>query len=90
MIKNGFKKVEKEKKENYLILIDSLISKIENIINNSKNNFEKTQNEYQNIFISEEKINIINDMFKSYIEDLENEKLNIEKFKSEILEFTTI
>ena len=90
MRKNGFKKVEKEKKENYLILIDSLISKIENIIYNSKNNFEKTKNEFQNIFISEEKINIINDMFKSYIEDLESEKLNIEKFKSEILEFATI
>lgn len=90
MRKNGFKKVEKEKKENYLILIDSLISKIENIINNSKNNFEKTKNESQNIFISEEKINIINDIFKSYIEDLESEKLNIEKFKSEILEFATI
>ena len=29
-------------------------------------------------------------MFQSYIEDLESEKLNIEKFKSEILEFTTI
>ena len=29
-------------------------------------------------------------MFKSYIEDLESEKLNIEKFKSEILEFATI
>ena len=79
MRKNGFKKVEKEKKENYLILIDSLISKIENIINNSKNNFEKTKKESQNIFISEEKINIINDMFQSYIEDLESEKLNIEK-----------
>lgn len=90
MSKNGFKKVEKEKKENYLILIDSLISKIENIINNSKNNFEKTKKESQNIFISEEKINIINDMFQSYIEDLESEKLNIEKFKSEILEFATI
>lgn len=90
MRKNGFKKVEKEKKENYLILIDSLISKIENIINNSKNNFEKTKNESQNIFISEEKINIINDVFQSYIEDLESEKLNIEKFKSEILEFATI
>ena len=90
MRKNGFKKVEKEKKENYLILIDSLISKIENIINNSKNNFEKTKKESQNIFISEEKINIINDMFKSYIEDLESEKLNIEKFKSETLEFATI
>ncbi|MBS4762653.1 MAG: AAA family ATPase [Brachyspira sp.] len=90
MRKNGFKKVEKEKKENYLILIDSLISKIENIINNSKNNFEKTKKESQNIFISEEKINIINDMFQSYIEDLESEKLNIEKFKSETLEFATI
>ena len=89
-MKSIFKKVEKEKKENYLILIDSLICKIENIINNSKNNFEKTKNEYQNIFISEEKINIINDMFQSYIEDLESEKLNIEKFKSEILEFATI
>ena len=90
MRKNGFKKVEKEKKENYLTLIDSLIYKIENIINNSKNNFEKTKKESQNIFISEEKINIINDMFQSYIEDLESEKLNIEKFKSEILEFATI
>ncbi len=29
-------------------------------------------------------------MFQSYIEDLESEKLNIEKFKSEILEFATI
>ena len=29
-------------------------------------------------------------MFQSYIEDLEGEKLNIEKFKSEILEFATI
>ena len=90
MRKNGFKKVEKEKKENYLILIESLISKIENIINNSKNNFEKTKKESQNIFISEEKINIINDMFQPYIEDLESEKLNIEKFKSETLEFATI
>ena len=73
-----------------MILIDSLISKIENIILDSKNNFEKTKCKSQNIFISEEKINIINDMFQSYIEDLESEKLNIEKFKSEILEFDTI
>ena len=29
-------------------------------------------------------------MFQSYIEDLESEKLNIEKFKIEILEFATI
>ena len=29
-------------------------------------------------------------MFQSYIEDLESEKLNIEKFKSETLEFATI
>ena len=79
-----------QKKQNYLILIDSLIPKIENIINNSKNNFEKTKKASQNIFISEEKINIINDMFQSYIEDLESEKLNIEKFKIEIIEFDTI
>ena len=90
MGRNGLKKVEKEKKDNYLILADSLISSIENIIFNLKNNFEKTKNESQNIFISEEKINIINDMFQSYIEDLESEKLNAEKLKSELLEFETI
>ena len=84
------KKYEIQKKDNYLILADSLISSIENIIFNLKNNFEKTKNESQNIFISEEKINIINDMFQSYIEDLESEKLNAEKLKSELLEFETI
>ena len=90
MRRDGLKKVEKEKKDNYLILTDSLISSIENIILNLKNNFEKTKNESQSIFISEEKINIINDMFQSYIEDLESEKLNAEKLKSELLEFETI
>mgnify|MGYP002519136155 FL=1 len=90
MRKNGLKKVNKEKKDNYLILIDSIISKIENIILDSKNNFEKTKNESQNIFISEEKINIINDIFENHIEDLESEKLNAEKLKSEIMNHATI
>ena len=90
MRKNGLKKVEKEKKDNYLILIDSLISKMENIILDSKNDFEKTKNESQNIFICEEKINIINDIFENHIEDLESEKLNAEKLKSEIINYATI
>ena len=90
MRKNGLKKVEKEKKDNYLILINSIISKIENIILDSKNNFEKIKNESQNIFIFEEKINIINDIFKNHIEDLESEKLNAEKLKSEITNHATI
>ena len=90
MRKNGLKKVEKEKKDNYLILIDSLISKMKNIILDSKNDFEKTKNESQNIFICEEKINIINDIFENHIEDLESEKLNAEKLKSEIINYATI
>ena len=90
MRKNGLKKIEKEKKDNYLILIDSLISKMENIILDSKNDFEKTKNESQNIFICEEKINIINDIFENHIEDLESEKLNAEKLKSEIINYATI
>lgn len=87
MRKNGLKKAGKEKKENFLIVIDSLINNMENIILDLKNNFEKTKSVSENIFISEEKINIINDLFKSNIEDLESEKLNAEKLKSEIMEY---
>ena len=73
-----------------MILINSIISKIENIILDSKNNFEKTKDESQNIFISKEKINIINGIFENHIEDLESEKLNAEKLKSEIMNHATI
>lgn len=90
MRKNGLKKVEKEKKDKYFILIDSLISDIENIIADLKNNFEKTNNMSQNIFISEEKANIINDMFDSHIEDLESEKLNAQKLKSELEKYASV
>lgn len=87
MRKNGLKKVEKDKKEKYLRLVDSLISSMENIIKDSKNDFEKTNIMSKNIFISEEKTNIINDMFRSHIEDLESEKLNAEKLKIELEEY---
>ena len=63
---------------------------MENIILDSKNDFEKTKNESQNIFICEEKINIINDIFENHIEDLESEKLNVEKLKSEIINYAKI
>ena len=87
MRKNGFKKVEKEKKENYLILIDSLISKIENIINNSKNNFETFNKSFveNKIIIEESKEKNNNFMFilkEANINKITKAIENIEKIEN--------
>lgn len=84
MNKVSAKKVEKEKKEEYLKLINSLISSIDNIITDLKNDFEKNKEISKSIFISEDKFNIFIDMFNSYINNLESEKLDAERLKNEI------
>ena len=84
------KKLEKEKKDAYLKLIKSLISSIENIIVNFKNDFNKNKYTNKSIFISDENFNFFTEMFNSYIENLESEKLDAERLKSEIEEHETI
>ena len=84
------KKLEKEKKDAYLKLIKSLISSIENIIANFKNDFNKNKYTNKSIFISDENFNFFTEMFNSYIENLESEKLDAERLKSEIEEHETI
>ncbi|WPC38019.1 AAA family ATPase [Brachyspira hyodysenteriae] len=84
------KKLEKEKKYAYLKLIKSLISAIENIIVNFKNDFNKNKYSNKSIFISDDSFNFFTDMFNSYIENLESEKLDAERLKSEIEQHETI
>ncbi|MEI0799551.1 pyrrolo-quinoline quinone, partial [Brachyspira intermedia] len=68
----------------------ALISSIENIIVNFKNDFNKNKYTNKSIFISDENFNFFTDMFNSYIENLESEKLDAERLKSEIEEHETI
>ncbi|EKV56251.1 Pyrrolo-quinoline quinone [Brachyspira hampsonii 30446] len=84
------KKLEKEKKDSYLKLINSLISSIENIIVNFKNDFNKNKYSNKSVFISDEKFNFFTEMFNSYIENLESEKLDAQRLKSEIEQHETI
>ncbi|ACN82874.1 AAA family ATPase [Brachyspira hyodysenteriae] len=84
------KKLEKEKKDAYLKLIKSLISTIENIIVNFKNDFNKNKYSNKSIFISDDSFNFFTEMFNSYIENLESEKLDAERLKSEIEQHETI
>lgn len=84
------KKLEKEKKYAYLKLIKSLISAIENIIVNFKNDFNKNKYSNKSIFISDDSFNFFTEMFNSYIENLESEKLDAERLKSEIEQHETI
>lgn len=80
------KKIEKEKKEKYINILNDLLLKIDNIISNIKNNFEISRN----IFMSDEEFNFFREIFDDYIENLESEKLNAEKLKNEIENHETI
>lgn len=84
MKKISAKKIEREKKESYLKLINSLISSIDNIIIDIKNDFYKNKAVNKSIFISDEEFNFFIDMFNSHIENLESSKLDAERLKSEI------
>ena len=90
MNKVSTKKVSKEKKEEYIKLINSLLSSIDNIIIDLKNGFVKDKEISKSVFISEDKFNTFIDMFNSYIENLESEKLDAERLKSEIENHDTI
>ncbi|WP_028328460.1 AAA family ATPase [Brachyspira alvinipulli] len=90
MNKVSAKKVSKEKKEEYIKLINSLVSSIDNIIIDLKNGFDKNKEISKSVFISEDKFNTFIDMFNSYIENLESEKLDAERLKSEIENHDTI
>ena len=90
MKKIGYKKQEKEKKSSYIKLLNSLISSIENIIINLKNDYNANKKNTKSIFISEEKFNIFDDIFNSYIDNLESEKLDAQRVKSEIENHETI
>ena len=90
MNKISAKKIAKEKKDEYIKLINSLLLTIENIIINSKNNFIKNNDVSKSIFTSEDKFNIFIDMFNSHIDSLESEKLDAERLKSEIENHDTI
>ena len=80
------KKIEKEKKEKYINILNGLLLNIDNIIYNIKNNFEISRN----IFMSDEEFNFFREIFNDYIENLESEKLNAEKLKSEIENHETV
>ena len=90
MNKVSTKKVSKEKKEEYIKLINSLLYSIDNIIIDLKNGFVKDKEISKSVFISEDKFNTFIDMFNSYIENLESEKLDAERLKSEIENHDTI
>ena len=90
MNKVSTKKVSKEKKEEYIKLINSLLYSIDNIIIDLKNGFLKDKEISKSVFISEDKFNTFIDMFNSYIENLESEKLDAERLKSEIENHDTI
>lgn len=80
------KKIEKEKKDKYINLLNDALLNIDNIIYNIKNNFEISRN----IFMSNEEFNFFREIFDDYIENLESDKLNAEKLKSEIENHETI
>lgn len=90
MKKVGAKKQEKEKKDIYLKLINSLISSIENIIIDFKNDFNRNKSINKSIFMSDEEFTFFENMFNTYIENLESEKLDAERLKSEIENHETI
>ena len=90
MNKVSAKKITKYQKEEYTKLINSLISSIDNIIIDLKDNFFKNEKKSKSIFISEEKFNFFTDMFNSYIDNIESEKLDAEKLKSEIENHDTV
>ncbi|WP_300366618.1 AAA family ATPase [Brachyspira sp.] len=90
MKKISTKKIEKQKKDSYLKLINSLILSIDNIIIDIKNDFDKNKNMNKSIFISDDEFNFYIDMFNSHIENLENDKLDAERLKSEIENHETI
>ncbi|MBW5396615.1 pyrrolo-quinoline quinone, partial [Brachyspira pilosicoli] len=74
------------KKEKYINILNDLLLKIDNIILNIKNNFKISRN----IFMSDEEFNFFREIFDDYIENLESEKLNAEKLKSEIENHETV
>lgn len=90
MKKVGNKKIDKEKKNKYLKLINSLIDSIENIILSLKNDFYDNIEKSKSLFVSQEKINLFIEMFNSYIDDIESEKLDVERLKNEIENYETI
>lgn len=90
MKKTSMKKQTKEKKEEYLNLINSLLLSIENIINTSKNNFNKSKSYSKSVFMPGEKFCLYEDIFNSYTAGLESEKLDAERLKSEIENYEAI
>lgn len=90
MKKVSAKKQEKEKKDIYLKLINSLISSIENIIIDFKNDFNRNKSINKSIFMSDDEFTFFENMFNTYIENLESEKLDAERLKSEIEKHETI
>ncbi len=84
------KKLKKKKKDSYLKLINSMISSINNIIIDIKDDFDKSKITNKSIFVSDEEFNLFIDMFNNHIENLESEKLDAERLKSEIENHETI
>ena len=90
MKKVSIKKHPKEKKDAYLKLMNSLILTIENIITDLKSDFIKNKSYSQSAFMSDKQFYLFEEMFDSYIETLESEKLDAERLKIEIENYETI